>query len=656
MILCNILRFKRLTFCVATPLFSLLPFAANASDVIPTGSTATQVTSGADGHLQVDLANSQSGVSYNSFSRFDVGSAGVTLNNTDSGARTIVNEVFSAAPSRFEGTLTLEGPRANLIMANQNGLLINGGEFINFGSVALTTGAVRFEDRMIGGDTPQRYVWVDTAQGGIDIGAKGLAAELINLELIAREVNINGPVTNRFTSSTARTRIVAGESTTFFDTVASPTDNLTPWAHPEKGESATTDVLFSVNAAGGITSGTVNVLVTDKGAGVRNAGELLATMGGFTLNSSGLLEQQGGTIKGQGTVLLESASLEQYAGDGQQSRIESTASFVDIKADEGVINQDSYIGGAQPVDPDETAALSITTKGKIDNITTVGAEHGAILFSQDGDIVLNATEGILNRNSRFIANGELIMNTDGAAINESVFLPADNLEEVSYSSESWGGLTRENGYSIARGELADPDHMAYWVAQGDVKVNAGDVLNEGGFIFANDGDVDLLATGKVVNRAWLTGELQYTRSCVLFICKRKVFSSEQLQGGSISASEQVILKGGELIENHGGTVLGMKGGTLDAPVIRAVGQPVHFGLTRASGLKALFGDTWAKLYSVDQGGSFTAQQGKWILLGAAELDRGQFIAPEGIEGEITVLQLPERDPVRIENHLGLLRW
>ena len=95
---------------------------------------------------------------------------------------------------------------------------------------------------------------------------------------------------------------------------------------------------------------------------------------------------------------------------------------------------------------------------------------------------------------------------------------------------------------------------------------------------------------------------------------------------------------------------------LQAPQIIARSRPVHTVILRDKGLKALLGDTWAQVYATDQGGSFTAQQGRLILQGAARQEGGSFQAQDGVDGAIEVIRLPQRDPVRLENHLGLLRW
>lgn len=45
-----------------------------------------------------------------------------------------------------------------------------------------------------------------------------------------------------------------------------------------------------------------------------------------------------------------------------------------------------------------------------------------------------------------------------------------------------------------------------------------------------------------------------------------------------------------------------------------------------------------------------------ILRGAAVQDRGYFSAGQGIEGDIQQIAPPQRQPVVIEDHLGLLFW
>jgi cold shock CspA family protein len=142
----------------------------------------------------------------------------------------------------------------------------------------------------------------------------------------------------------------------------------------------------------------------------------------------------------------------------------------------------------------------------------------------------------------------------------------------------------------------------------------------------------------------------------LFICKQEASSSEKIVGGQINASGRISIVAGGRIVNDGGNVFAIGDVNLDAPEIIAHGRPLHTAILRDKGLKALFGDTWAKIYANDQGGGFTAQQGQIFLHGTAIQDRGYYAAGKGIEGDIQVVEAARREPVTIEDHLGILFW
>src|SRR5256885_15967916 len=88
-------------------------------------------------------------------------------------------------------------------------------------------------------------------------------------------------------------------------------------------------------------------------------------------------------------------------------------------------------------------------------------------------------------------------------------------------------------------------------------------------------------------------------------------------------AESVDIRAGGKILNDAGQVYAGKGMTLEAPEIIARGRPVHTVILRDKGLKALFGDTWARIYATDLGGSYTVQQGRLVLKGLAYQDGGR---------------------------------
>jgi filamentous hemagglutinin family protein len=632
---------------------ALLPLCTSAG-VVPDGHTATTVSMDPSGKTLIQLAPAAGGVSHNVFSRFDVSPAGAAFQNQAVGARSIVAEVRASQPSVIEGPVSVDGPRANLILANPNGLVINGGSFINFGSVALVAGSVALESRAVG-NSVQTYVSAASGNGAIRIGPDGLAADLIRLELLARRIEVAGPLVNAYSSPTALLRLVAGDASALFDTAASPTDNLTPWAYYTAGKSTGQGIVIDLATQARISSGRIELLVTDAGAGVRNAGHLQATSGDFVIDSAGLLEQKGGRIEAAGDIRIRAGSVHQAQAESGDAPSISAAGSLDVQVSGSLSNLGGSLSGVarNPAEGAAPAALRIVAGGDIVNQTPAGGA-GAVIFGAADDVLLEAGGDIRNINGRVVSNGALSLHAGGTALNESVFVAGSGRSMSSRDERNWLGLPRErHTTTIDNGVLADPAHTAYWVADGQLSVTARQVHNLGGSLLANAGDVVLDAGSEILNRAWLTGALTLRETCNLLFCRRTAEVSESLVGGQILASQDVRLKAGERLLNDGGLIHATRDMQLDAPRIEARGVPVHVALSRADGLRAFFGDHWAGLYAIDQGGGFTAQTGRLSLRGQAIQDRGFFIASQGIDGVITVLRAPGRDPVELSSHLGI---
>jgi filamentous hemagglutinin family protein len=621
------------------------------------GTTATTVVADPSGRYLVTPAAPQAGVSYNAFSRFDVSASGAVFQNQDVKARTIVAEVFSPLASRIEGPVAVDGPRANLILANQNGLRVNGGSFVNFGSVALTTGEVILRDAALG-DGMQRYVDLKTRGGDIVVESGGLQADVIRLEFVARKLGIEGPVTNSFTSGTAYTRVVSGASDASFDTLASPTDNLTPWmsykaAGSTEGTPAAQGIAIDLNAGSAIRSGRIELVVTDAGADVRNAGTLSATLGNLRITSSGQIENVGGRMEAAGDIRLNGRSFQQRH-DGE--RIASVVAGGSLRVDttEAIRVDGGTIQGQTAATDDENApyAVFLNAGTRVDASTQAGSKEGTVLFGAAGSVGIQGKRGVAITNARAVSNGKLHIESDGLVAVES--LHVGGAARRDWFSSYW--YKRKNGFAVDRGQLADPDHLAYGVAQDGVTIRAGSVRNSGGILFSNAGPVDIQAAGDVTNQALVVGGFDYSRRCVFFVCKRSAHSTEQLIGGQISAGSSLRIKAGGTILNEGGQFLSVGDQEIDGAKNIARAIPIQRALVRADGLKAIFGDTWGRLYAVDQGGGFTSQQGKVILRGTTQQEGGFFAAKEGVEGVIDIIRLPQREPVTIENHLGILRW
>lgn len=646
--------FKRLVYAACS-----LPLALHAATgIVPDGATATSASLDPSGRTRIQPAPAAGGVSHNTFSRFDVDRAGAAFQNQEVGARTIVAEVRSSAPSTLEGPLSVDGPRANLVLANPNGLVVNGGSFVNFGSVALVAGSVALDSRATGGG-PQVYVSATTSGSGagstISIGPDGLAADLIRLELLARRIEVGGPLANAYSSPTALVRLVAGDASVLFDTAASPTDNLTPWAYYSAGKTPGQSFVIDLGAQARLSSGRIELLVTDAGAGVRNAGLIQARAGDLVIDSSGAIEQHGGRLEAAGDIRIRGRSLLQQQGEQAGAPAITASQSLDIAVTGGVTNLGGTLAGSarNPAEPANPAAVRIVAGGDIINQTPAGGAT-AVIFGAGDDVVLDAGGDLRNSNGRVVSNGRLTVQVGGVAVNESRFVAGEGQQNWSRDERTWLGLPRQRSVvSIDNGRLEDPAQMAYWVAEGDLSIKAGSMQNLGGYIFANKGDLVLDVAGDILNRAWLTGEVTLRESCNILFCRRSASTTEGLAGGQILSSGDVRIKGGDTLVNDGGLILAAHDMLLDVPRVEARGVPVHVALSRSDGLRAFFGDRWAELYAIDQGGGFTAQAGRLSITGEAIQDRGFFTAHEGVDGVITVVRAPGRDPVTLDSHLGL---
>ncbi|KVD53045.1 filamentous hemagglutinin [Burkholderia ubonensis] len=696
-------------FCLAAA--GTLPRCALAAGIVPDGGTATSVSLAPDGRQLVNLAPAVAGVSSNTYSSFNVTAAGATLNNTGINARTIVNQVTSTNPSLIQGEIAVAGPRANVVLANPNGITVNGGSFVNTGHVALSTGNVSFNDVQIAPGVIQRNVVLDTATGTIVVGPGGLASALIGLDLIAKTIRIDGPVNNTFTSPTAGVRLLAGSSRVELNTGLSPSDNANDWLtrsatmNPDTASSYAIDI----TAAGSLTSGRVQLIVTDRGPGVRSAGPLNASLGDFLLTSNGNVElsntkidvaqdfsmtAQGGialtdtqvkvnagkanlatdgaltfagsSLLASGSVKLSGAGIALNPDDAMAgSTVASSQSGVVLKSTADIVNVGSLVQGQAAIDADADSAGAVTLNaaGRILNQSLPQSRLG-ILFGVQGDVSLTAGGDVVNRNARILSNRNVSV-VAGGDLNNVVDHDSGVQDGAVVGFSERGGRFlifrhRSDGFTVDYGSLADASKLAYITADaGNVTVRAANVTNIGGSILSNGGAIDIAARDNLLTQAVFTGQASFRRSCFVF-CSSSASSNVQAFGGVIEANTDITLKAGKQITNTGGTVLALGNLTLDAPKTLAQGVPGYTAINRDHDLKAWFGNRWAAIYAADTGGIFTGGSGKVRLTGEADIEGGAFNAPGGIaaDGGVVTIRAPRREPLTIGNgnHLGLVSW
>ncbi len=229
--------------------------------------------------VNIVTPNSQ-GLSHNKFSNFNVDQQGLILNNaktiantqlagyisynpnlTGDAAKLILNEVTGTSKTLLRGYTEVAGQAADVIIANPNGISINGGGFINTPNATLTTGTP-----MMKGDLLQGF---DVSGGAILIDGDGFSGNNIDkVNLYAKMLQFNAKLYANGLN------VVTGENTVALD------GSVTSKNKSGNGVSIDSTLL------GGIYANTITLKSNDKGIGVNLPPEVIA-QNSLTLSADG---------------------------------------------------------------------------------------------------------------------------------------------------------------------------------------------------------------------------------------------------------------------------------------------------------------------------------------------------------------------------------
>lgn len=492
-----------LSLALATALCAAGPLAAQ---IVVDGTTDTVVTLGAGGEVNVRVAPpAAGGLSHNRYDSFSVPKAGAVLDNRTAAARTILNEVTGSAPSRIEGALRVEGQLAHVVVANPNGITIDGGRFVNTGRVALTTGPLTFEDRQIAPGIFQRNA-VTTVRGGtIVIEGGGLSGQMDALDLIAEKIRVGGPV--EVAGDTGALALTGGWSVTEFNSAILPGNTSALWSSPSALDGGPEGVMVEVLRPGVLGANRIGIAVTGAGAGVRMAGGAQAGRDGFRLSASGDVLLDGARIASTGDAVVTGRSVTVSATDVQAAGLSvDAAERLDI--DTGVTLS-------------AEAALLLTSGGALNLSQATLRSDNALLFDSAGPMTLSSSSlraaGHLTGAASAITlqTGSELVAENGALIATTRAGNFTNLGSLVQGGQKAEGLADAAG-TLSDGAVTlnvagdlrnvtatgtDAPLAILFGAAGDLSLTgAGNLANLGGRLVAN-GDVRLRFGGDLDNAA-----------------------------------------------------------------------------------------------------------------------------------------------------------
>ena len=319
---------------IVDPLVVPFAYAANPIEVDTNAPHERQATVGQAGNgiTLVNVAGpSAGGVSRNDYTNFNVPQNGVILNNSYQMANTklggyvpgnpnmmrgsanvIVNEVTSHNPTEMKGFIEVAGRKASVVVANPNGITVDGGGFINTDRAVLTTGKTEYDSK---GNLNSYRV----EQGRISINGNGLNAKDANsLQILTEATNVNAGVW----ANTIETR--TGKNTIDANTL--DTQKI--------GDSS--NVGLDVSAIGGMYANSITMKGTNTGLGVNVKGVVSSTQAS-SITSDGKIIVDGG-VTSNGNTTLAGQSIAIHNSGVVQGDVSTTVNSQDTLNNSGLIN------------------------------------------------------------------------------------------------------------------------------------------------------------------------------------------------------------------------------------------------------------------------------------------------------------------------------
>ena len=552
----NKLLRKTITFIMLL-LFSFNIFAEVVPDPASIGTRATKTASGID---QLDIAApNKNGTSYNSLKELQVSEQGLILNNNKDivantkiagyvarnrnldnsiAANLIITEVTGKNRTNINGTVEVAGKRADLVMANRNGVYVNGGNFLNTDRVTLTTGSLEMKN----GD----LVAINVSQGQIGIGEKGLnALNLTELELLGKTIDVSGVIK---ASKETRLLVSAGGQTYEYKTKEVKS----------KGETYK-GIAIDGKSVGSMYAGKIDIISNDKGAGVNTKGDLVS-VDDIVITANGDIT----TAQVDSGKDLKYKTTQKVKMNGKTT----VAKKVKVKARETEINAKVVTGylekalGKKSLDI-ESEKTNITAKieaqGKIKINANQIQNSGEIFATEKINIAgnkLNNNNGEIRSNQKIEINVKETSNVKGYILSDGLTKEDVKKEENKNTENIAEVKNKEKGINIT-GDLDNTEG----VIRGR-EVNLGNVTGN------NKGKIDSLGAlsfnGKIiVNKGGLiTGNIQKLNIDKLINDGGKLVSTEKISGrvkeisnknGEILGTETVKLIGDKL-DNFSGLI------------------------------------------------------------------------------------------------------
>lgn len=508
------------------------------------------------------------GVSRNDYERFNIPTKGAILNNSytlsktelagyvqgnanmaQGPAKIIVNQVTSGNPTTMNGFLEVAGHKADVIIANPNGITVNGGGFINTARAILTTGKPEYDNK-----ERLKDFRIDN-DATILITGNGLNGKKADkLELYTRAAEIEAAIFG---------------NTVHVTTGANVIDANTGKVTAIEGKGKKPEIAIDVKDLGGMYAGRIFLIGNEKG--------LPIDIKGAIESQHMVLDNQGNLYHAGTTHSTEDMAI--HAKTIQNTGTMASSGHMRLQAD-GQITNDKIMGsvGNMAITANQVTNHKTIASEKDLSITTTSEEENALDNSNseilaNGNVTIQASHtdnlnGNIASGSTLSIQGKTLNNSQGklTAYGSNTISASDKLENeqgqiaanenISISSDlihnAQGTITAGQNETITTkdiqldGKLAAGNNLTI-TTDNDL---TNDSAKENYGITQADGNLTISAKGNLTNSKKLESKGTLTLNAKDISNKE----SGEINGGSVSITSTTLTNRGLVSADQANTI------------------------------------------------------------------------------------------------------
>ena len=519
------------------------PMLLSAQPITPTHGTNGRPTldQAANGVPVVNIQNPNGkGVSQNFYNDLNVSDKGLVLNNSqkltqtqlggyiegnpnlkNGSASLILNEVIGQNPSNLAGYIEVGGARADVVVANPNGISCNGCGFINTNHATLTTGQSIMEDGELHG--------FDVQGGAVSILGEGLnASNTERFDIIARSVTLAGEL------HADSLNIVTGQQKVDRQTLA--TSNAT--SDGDKPQFA-----IDSSALGGMYANRIRLIANEDGVGMKLDAPVAAQNGDLVLSANGSVV----FADASATENMQLASTGQLTLGGRTVAGETMA----------------VTSGALAIQSEQVSARNLAVESVDTRVNEGSALYATDTLSINGDSLVN--EGEIAGNGLSLTVNEQVENQGDILADESMALTAGSLANNGTLRAGKSAQIETQGAIVNAGEVVAGENVVIESVSGDISnsglvtaeqslsISASNIINDSGGVVRAQDSMGIAATGSLSNAGNIVGKNFLDVTAQDVINER---GTEAVNGDGVLGAEQSLRIQSETLVNQGGALIG----------------------------------------------------------------------------------------------------